>query len=434
MSAIRIYPCALRGRIAAPPSKSAAHRALICAALSEGVSHLEAAGYSDDIEATLDAVAALGAVAVREGENLSVTGISPAAGAQAPCGMLPLIDCNESGSTLRFLIPVALAVTGGGRFTGRGNLGARPLGPYLEIFARQGIECTRRTEGGRLDMTLKGRLTPGHFSLPGNVSSQFVSGLLFALPLLEGDSTVELTTPLESEGYLDMTLAALGDFGVRVSRPDRGRFEIPGGQRFQSRRRRIEGDYSQAAFFLAAGAMGSALEVEGLDPDSLQADRAMLEALTRMGAGIRRDGESVSASAGRGELKGALLDGAQCPDIVPILAAAASVAEGRTEITGSARLRLKECDRLQAVSRELCRLGASVKERADGLEIEGQKMLPGGVRVSSHRDHRIAMTLAVAATRCRDPIELEDPECVAKSYPGFWADYAMLGGRFEACR
>lgn len=386
---VTITPGLLRGAITPPPSKSQAHRLLIAAALADGESRIEHLADSQDIQATRRCMAAL----------------------KAPGEDLPVLDCGESGSTLRFLIPVALALRGGGRFTGRGRLMERPQKPYFDLFDEKGIAY--RQEDGVL--TVQGRLTPGTFALPGDVSSQFVTGLLYALPLLEGDSRITLTTPLESRGYVDMTLEALERFGIRAECPDGRTLRVPGGQTYRPCRAAVESDYSQAAFYYAANGLGGQVEILGLNPRSAQGDRYIVPYHMQL--------------CGPGEAE---LDVSQCPDLVPPLAAHAALRQGITRIVNAARLRIKESDRLTAVTQVLTALGADVVEGADRLTITGQpEGLAGGVTVDSHNDHRIAMMAAVAATRCAAPVTITGAECVAKSYPDFWEDYERLGGQIQ---
>ncbi len=382
---LHLTPGRLRGRVTPPASKSQAHRALIAAALSEGESRLRNLVRSKDIDATQRCMGTLRA----SSENQAV------------------LDCGESGSTLRFLMPVALTLRGGGVFTGRGRLMERPQGPYFAIFDEKGI--FHRLEKGVL--TLRGLLPPGEYRLPGNVSSQFVTGLLFALPLLGEDSEIVLTSPLESRGYVDMTVDVLGRFGVRVENQGYERFIVPKGQKYQAAELTIEGDWSQGAFWYAAKVLGSEVEVLGLHADSLQGDRAMAEHCQRL--------------AEPGDLD---IDVSDCPDLVPPLAVTAAVRQGTTRLTNAARLRMKESDRLLTVRQTLSALGASVEEGADSLIIRGLSRLTGGVTVDCCGDHRIAMMAAVAATVCERPVVLTGAECVAKSYPGFWEDYRALGG------
>ena len=386
---VTITPGLLRGAITPPPSKSQAHRLLIAAALADGESRIDHLADSQDIQATRRCMAAL----------------------KAPGEDLPVLDCGESGSTLRFLIPVALALRGGGRFTGRGRLMERPQKPYFDLFDEKGIAY--RQEDGVL--TVQGRLTPGTFALPGDVSSQFVTGLLYALPLLEGDSRITLTTPLESRGYVDMTLEALERFGIRAECPDGRTLRVPGGQTYRPCRAAVESDYSQAAFYYAANGLGGQVEILGLNPRSAQGDRCIVPYHMQL--------------CGPGEAE---LDVSQCPDLVPPLAAHAALRQGITRIVNAARLRIKESDRLTAVTQVLTALGADVVEGADRLTITGQpEGLAGGVTVDSHNDHRIAMMAAIAATRCAAPVTIIGAECVAKSYPDFWEDYERLGGQIQ---
>ena len=404
---VTITPRLLQGTITPPPSKSQAHRVLIAAALAEGVSMLKNVALSQDIQATLRCLEALGASFRWEGDTLAVTGL---AGKPVPQGELPLLDCGESGSTLRFLIPIALAVLGGGRFTGHGRLMERPQGPYFELFREKGIYFDQK-DGV---LTISGRLEPGTFSLPGNVSSQFITGLLYALPLLPGDSEILLTTSLESRGYVDMTLDVLEQFGVRVENRDYARFRVPGGQSFQARDLTVEADWSNAAFWYEAVSLGCQLDIQGLNAYSVQGDMRIVPCFLKL--------------QGRDPLD---LDVSQCPDLVPPLAAMAALrGEGlTTRLVNAARLRIKESDRLSTVTEVLNALGAEVEEHDDHLVIHGKDTLPGGVTVSGHNDHRIAMMAAIAATRCEKPVTITGAECVKKSYPGFWEDYEKLGGQ-----
>ena len=385
---VTITPKPLAGTVTPPPSKSIAHRALIAAALAEGESRLSNLAQSRDIQATRDCLAAL-----KHGRPAGADG-------------LPRLDCGESGSTLRFLIPVALALRGGGHFTGRGRLLERPLGPYFTLFDEKGISYEKTGDG----LTVRGRLTPGRYALPGDVSSQFVTGLLYALPLLEGDSEIVLTTPLESRGYVDLTLDALEKFGVAVEEGPQG-FRAPGNQTFRARDLTIEADWSQAAFWYAANFLDGDIEIQGLNHDSVQGDRRIaLDYWT-----LARPGEVE-------------LDVSQCPDLAPPLAAISAGRCGVTHLTHAARLRDKESDRLSAVAEVLTALGAEVLEGPDSLTLTGRDSLPGGAVVDSRNDHRIAMMAAVAALACEAPVTITGAECVAKSYPSFWEDYEKLGG------
>lgn len=423
---IEVLNTKLEGKVKIPPSKSMAHRGIICASLSSGVSVIDNIDYSDDINATIDAMVSLGAAIDKNEDKLTITG---AFHKDAKRKSARTVDCNESGSTLRFLVPISLLFDGMTKFVGRGNLGKRPLDTYYNIFKEQGIKYN--TTSNELNLMVKGRIRSGEFVLPGNISSQFITGLLFTLPLLEGDSKVIISTELESKGYIDLTLSCMKDFGIDIENRDYREFIIKGGQKYNSRNYRVEGDYSQGAFYLSANALGSKVELLDLREDSLQGDKEAIDILERMGAKFEfKDSITVKENY---NLKSTLIDAAQCPDIIPVISLVAALSEGRTEIINAGRLRIKECDRLKAVATELNKLGAKIIEKEEGLIIDGVEGLEGGIEVWSWKDHRIAMTLAIAATRCKKPIIIKDYECVAKSYPSFFEDYKMLGGKVNEC-
>ena len=395
---VTIYPAKLKGSITPPPSKSQAHRLIIGAALGEGSCTISNVAFSQDILATLGAMEQLGA----KWESLTSDTIRiHGMGGKDSCHM-PHLDCGESGSTLRFLIPIALAAAGSGEFTGRGRLMERPQKPYFDLFDQKGIVYS--LEKGVL--TVEGQLPAGEYALRGDVSSQFFTGLLYALPVIRA------TTELESRSYIDMTLDALAQCGVSVT-VDGDSFSVKGGQVYRLGDCAVEADWSQAGFYYAALGMGNELEIAGMNADSLQGDKKAVLYCEAM----KNSGDVT-------------LDVSDCPDLVPPLAACAALrGEGNTTyITNAARLRIKESDRLTAVSTVLNALGAQVEELADGLVIHGKDSLAGGVTVDSFNDHRIAMMTAIAATRCVAPVKLTDAGCVKKSYPNFWEDYASLGG------
>jgi 3-phosphoshikimate 1-carboxyvinyltransferase len=418
MSRVLLRPAVLRGEVTPPPSKSEAHRAILCAALAGGVSRIRPVVRSKDIDATVAAVRALGAAASLDGEVLTVDGSGMFRNRQAE------IDCAESGSTLRFLIPVAAAGGVEARFVGRGRLPQRPIGPYLDCLPQNGAAL--QTEGG-LPLATQGRLRPGEYRLPGNVSSQFVTGLLLALPLLPGDSEIRLTSPLESAGYVEMTLHAMGTFGVHAEKTESG-YHVPGNQRYRPCDYTVEGDWSQAAFFLAAGALGGSLRIRGLRRASTQGDRAAAELFARFGAAVSLQDDEVVVSPCT--LRGIEVDAAGIPDLVPALAVTAAFAKGVTRITNAARLRIKESDRLAAVAQGILRLGGRVQELPDGLVIEGVPALMGG-KVAGCNDHRIVMAFAVAALRAKAAVEIDDAQSIQKSYPSFFEDYNRLGGHAD---
>ena len=392
-----INPGPLAGTVRVPASKSAAHRLLICAALADGPTRIAIRATNRDIEATAACLRALGAGIERQGDYIDVSPIAQIPG-QA------LLDCGESGSTLRFLLPVAAALGTRATFTGKGRLPQRPNAPLVEALRKHGAEI----DNDLLPMTVSGPLTDGRWTLPGDVSSQYVTGLLFALPLLDGDSAIALTTPLASAAYVDMTLQALRQFGITVEPTTTG-WRIPGHQRCHTPGDvAVEGDWSAAAFWLAANAMGASVDVQGLDPDSVQGDRAVAGLLGR---------EAIDAT--------------HVPDLVPALAAVAAQLPQRTVITGAARLRLKESDRLQTVAAMLKALGHGVTVTQDGLIIDGGKPKPCGepIRtVDGADDHRIVMAAAVAAAHADKPVRILGAQAVEKSYPDFFRDFTALGG------
>ena len=413
-AARRVLPGKLSGELAVPGSKSAGHRTVIAAALAAGESRIENLTPSKDIGATLQAVEALGAkILSREGDAVTLRGT-----AAAP-PEIPVIDCGESGSTLRFMIPVALALADGKpvSFTGHGRLMERPLEPYFALFREKGIAY--RLENGFL--RVQGTLTPGEYRLSGKVSSQFITGLLLALPLLPGDgeSEIVITDSLESKGYVDMTLSVLQQFGVQAENVDGTytRFRVPAGQRYHAGRFPVEGDYSQAAFFLAynQAAGEEAVRLHGLAPDSVQGDKAAAEILSL----YQNDGDLT-------------VDASGIPDLIPALAVAAAFRPaGRVIFANAGRLRLKESDRLATTHQLLRSLGAEAETGEDFLAVTGTGGLPGGGIADCCNDHRIAMSGAVAAALSENGAVLLGTECVGKSYPAFWEDFASLGGRAE---
>ncbi|MCI9331823.1 MAG: 3-phosphoshikimate 1-carboxyvinyltransferase [Oscillibacter sp.] len=400
---VKITPRRLSGVITPPPSKSLSHRWILAAALAAGTSVVKNVAFSEDIEATLRCMEALGASWETTERGLRIAGIG---GERRPFGDLPQFDCGESGSTLRFLIPIALAVDQGGVFTGRGRLMERPQQPYFDLFDRRGISYA--LEDGVL--TVRGSLSPGEYRLRGDVSSQFFTGLLMALPLLEGPSVVISTTKLESASYTSMTMGVLARCGIHVRwSPALNGFGIEPGI-YSPFEETVEADWSQAAFWYAAISLGSNLRLRGLKGQSSQGDAAVVSHAKKL--------------ALAGEVKINLSD---CPDLLPPLAVMAAVRRGTTHFTHAARLRLKESDRLATVARMLKALGGAVSEEEDGLTVYGVSTLPGGV-VDGANDHRIVMAAAIAATRCQGPAVIRGAEAVKKSYPNFWRDYENLGG------
>ena len=411
----------LSGTVTAPISKSDLHRLILACALSQGSSRIQHCTLSQDIRATASVLEAAGARVQFESDHSLVEGIS------APIPEKIVCDCSESGSTLRFLLPVLAALGQPAVLLGHGRLAERPMQPLLEQLQQHGASFRLPQDGKTLPLHLSGKLCGGTFRFSGDVSSQYITGLMFALPLLQEDSRIVLTSPLQSRGYVDMTLSVLARFGIRIHPVEDG-WEIPGGQQFHSPGNlTAQGDWSNAAFWICAGAIGSlpSLTTCGIDSDSLQGDKAVCSILEQMGASISCQPDSVTLVPSR--LHGTVIDASQIPDIIPILSVAAAVAEGETRIIHAERLRIKESDRLHAMFVCLSAIGADVTELADGLIIRGRPKLSGGM-VDSFNDHRIAMSMAVVSLVCTQPVLIQNPLCVAKSYPNFYEDFQSLGG------
>ena len=414
---VNLQPGPRTGTVLPPASKSAAHRLLILAALGSAEVRLACDGRSADIDATARCLSALGAQIAPTPEELRVSPVPAEPAAETEPAILP---CGESGSTLRFLLPVAAALGRQSVFRMEGRLSERPLGPLLEELAAHGAVTVQK--GARL--TLSGRLRPGDFTLPGDISSQFISGLLLALPLLPVDSRLTVTGRIESEGYIRMTESALEQAGIRLEKEGQT-WRIPGGQRpALPARVRVERDWSGAAAFLCLGALSpEGIRVRGLSAVTDQGDAGILTILRDFGAELGFSETDVLVR--RGRLIGQTIDASMIPDLVPVLAALGAAAEGETRITGAARLRFKETDRLRTTAAVLTALGADVTETEDGLILRGKKELTGG-KTPAYADHRIAMAAAVAAAACRAPVRISGAECVQKSYPAFWQDLEGL--------
>ena len=412
---------AVAGRIAAPPSKSMAHRAVLCAALAKGTSHLHHLAFSKDISATLGAAGRLCA-RVTTGENDAVVeGLGRFLPVDAP------VDCCESGSTLRFLIPLASLTGQEVTFTGRGRLMERPQSVYKTLYQQQGL----RFEQGADRLTVEGALTPGEYELAGNVSSQFISGLLFALPLLPGDSQLHLISPVESRSYIDMTRAVQAAFGVHSRWLDETTLLLPGGQQYRPCDYNVEGDYSQAAFPAVLGAVCGGVTITGLAPDTLQGDAAILDILRRCGAVFTRTGDSITFA--KAPLHGVDIDLADCPDLGPVLMVLGLLCKGTTVIRNAQRLRLKESDRIAAMEAELRACGGVLESDGGTITVQGcaERLHAPAAPLHGHNDHRVVMSLAVLAAAAKLPLTVDDAEAIQKSWPGFFADAAPLGVEVE---
>lgn len=400
---IKIQPNILNGDIKVPPSKSISHRALIAAAFADGESKIYNLLDCVDTTATIEALTALGAEIKQNKECTIVKGFSKTTD-------FADIDCHESGSTLRFLMPIAAALGCHSIFRGSANLPNRPITPYFDQFQKHGVKFMT----DKMPYEMNGKLTGGVYEIAGNISSQFITGFIFALSLLDEDSTIKITSPLESKPYVDLTIDAINHFGVTVEEKDNEYF-IKGGQIYKNTDYTVEADMSQAGFFCVAKAIGGTLSINGLNENSRQGDREILHIVKKY---EQTDGKCFDINA------------SQIPDLVPVLTVLACFTDGTSYIRGCERLRIKECDRLAAISTELNKLGAKIKIENDTLVIEGVKNLSGG-ECDSWNDHRIAMSLAVASQRCTSPLIINGAECVNKSYPGFWEDFKSLGGVYD---
>ena len=405
---LKITPNKLEGEISVPPSKSVAHRMVITASLSKGVSTISNLYPSADILATMNCMRALGAKIDFSQDTAVIEGITDIPNSA-------VLDCCESGSTLRFLIPVACALGVKTEFIGSGLLPQRPITPLIDELPNHGITFNFSKAEGKntLPCSVLGKLSPGKYSINGSVSSQFITGLLFALPILSGDSEIYLTSHLESRPYVDITIGVLRDFGCEISCTDNG-FLVRGNQTLRPFSGKVEGDYSQSAFFYVANVLGSSLDIKGLNTKSLQGDKKIVEICNE----AMKNGKAFS------------LDCSDIPDLVPVLTVLACFLEGKSEIYNVARLRIKECDRLAAMEDCLNRVGGNVKAYSDRIQIEGVNKLSGG-EVQCYNDHRIAMSMAIAATICDNPIILHGAECVRKSFPDYFDVFRHLGGIAE---
>ena len=420
----RLHVSRLSGQATVPPSKSAAHRAVLCAALADGVSHITNIEYSQDIRATLGAVTQLGAKVAEEPAAVTITGRGSSGGFVT---VTRPVFCNESGSTLRFMIPLFSLTAQKVRFTGAGRLFDRPQAVYQMLFDRQGLRFEQTPEG----VTVFGRLRPGGFTLPGDVSSQFISGLLFALPLLGGTSTLHLIPPVESRSYIDMTRAVQHAFGVESRWLDENTLEIPGGQHYLPGDYTVEGDYSQAAFPAVLGAVTGGVAITGLSEETLQGDAAILEILRRCGARFTRTGQGLVFE--KAPLHGTDIDLADCPDLGPVLMVLGLLCEGTTVIRNAERLRIKESDRIEAMETELRACGGQLESEGGTITIHG---CAGALHapeqpLSGHNDHRVVMSLAVLALAAGLTLPISGAEAVAKSWPDFLEAIKPLGAEVE---
>ncbi|CCV64793.1 DAHP synthase/ 3-phosphoshikimate 1-carboxyvinyltransferase [Alteracholeplasma palmae J233] len=408
-----IKPSPLSGTIKIVSSKSLSHRYIIAAGLSEGMSKIENVLDSDDLTATKKALEALGVTF----SNDLVRGTFPKL-------MNSTIDAYESGSTIRFMIPIAMLQEKEVTFIGRAKLPERPLDVFEKMFIPKNYTF-KKLETKNLPLLVKGPLNPGAYRMPGNVSSQFLTGLLYVLPLLHGESVIELTTDLESRGYVDLTLKVLKEFGIKIEEV-KNKYIIPGNQKYQAHDAYVEGDFSQAAFFLVAGTIENEIRLQGLNKDSLQGDKEIISIIQKMGGKITFEKNDIIVQ--KAQTHGMTIDLSQIPDLGPILFVLAALSEGTTHFINCQRLKIKESDRLTAMYNELKKLGADLTLEENGLIVNGVKEFKGNVTLETYGDHRIAMALAIASIRANAPITLLNPEVVNKSYPTFFEEFEKLGG------
>ena len=403
----------LVGELSPPPSKSVLHRYIIASSLAKGISKIENISFSEDIIATIEAMKKLGAKIEQKDNYLLIDGSDTFKNLNENIE----IDCNESGSTLRFLFPLSIVKENKVLFKGRGKLFKRPMTPYFKNFEKFKIKHSYIDENAIL---LEGQLKAGIYEIDGNISSQFITGLLFSLPLLDGESKIIINGKLESSNYIDISLDCLSKFGIKIINNSYQEFIIEGNQSYRAGNYRTEADYSQAAFFLVANAIGSKIKINDLSEDSLQGDKKIIDYISEIDNWNSKDT--------------LVLDGSETPDIIPILSLKAAVSGKKIEIVNVERLRIKESDRLKATVEELSKLNFDLIEKKDSILINSREDLKANknekiVSLSAHSDHRIAMMIAIATTCYDGEILLDNLDCVKKSYPNFWEVFLSLGGK-----
>lgn len=416
---IKVIPSSISGTVTIPASKSMTHRAIICASLAQGTSRIDNITYSKDIDATISCMEALGASIQTFPTHCIVNG----------CNITHIstdttLDCGESGSTMRFLIPLAAITKAQITMKGHGRLLQRPMNVYHKIFDEQGL--TLKQNGA---LKVKGPLHSDTFYIQGNISSQFITGLMLALPLLDDDSTLEIIPPFESKSYVDLTVQMLETFGIKILEEDTTRYRIPGNQSYQAGNITIEGDYSQLAFFAVLGAIQNKLTVQNADPSSRQGDRVILDFIQKAGSDIRVSNAIEIRSA---PLKATTIDIADCPDLGPILCVLASFSSGTTHIIHAKRLRMKESDRIEAMETELKKWGVQIVSTDDTITITGKDAYPRiHGEINGHNDHRIVMAMTVFGLCAQSECIINDAQSITKSYPAFFEDIRRLGGKVE---
>lgn len=415
---VSCIPSVLGGKIKAISSKSEMHRILICASLCENTTKIKCNVMSKDIAATVDCLKAMGTEISVNGEIITVN--------PKPFNKKADLDCGESGSTLRFLMPLVSALGMGTIITGHGRLPQRPISPLKEEMEKKGV--TFHTDN-KFPLHLTGQLQSGEYEMKGDISSQFITGLLLALPILKGGSKIKITPPFESKPYVDITISILKKFGIEITEKD-NTYIINGNQKFVSPEEiSVQGDWSNSAFFLCAGAISeNGVTVTDLDISSPQGDKKILDVLKSMGADVQISSNEITVKKNR--LNAITVDVSDIPDLVPIISVVATACNGETRITGAQRLRIKESDRIKSVVEMINSVGGCAKETDDGMVIKGKIELQGG-KVNGYNDHRIVMSASILSTLCKEEIEITDGNAVKKSYPDFFADFNKMGGNAD---
>ncbi len=414
---VKIRPIKPNGEISAVASKSDAHRAIICAALSEDKTNIHISHISKDIEATLHCIKKMGADFVKKDNVYEITPIKK---------LLPnpVLDCNESGSTLRFLLPVSSALGFGATFVGSGRLPERPMELIVDLLTEHGNNFS----SSHLPITVSEKTRAGTFDIAGNVSSQFISGLLFALPLLQEKSVIRLTSKLQSSAYVNMTIDTLKSFGINIGQNENEFIVNEMDSYISPKEYIVEGDWSNSAFFMVLGAVGGKVTIKNLNLKSHQSDKMILDVLSLSGVNYAVLNNEITVQ--KSEIKPFDFDVSECPDLFPVLSVLACKAKGKSTLYNAQRLRIKESDRIKTTKELILNLGGKAEETEDSLIIYGNGKLVGGT-VESCNDHRIAMSAYVASAICENDIILNDAGAINKSYPSFMEDFKSIGGTVD---
>ena len=417
---VKIYPSKCSGEVTLPPSKSMAHRAIICASLANGKSKIENIAYSDDIIATIEGMRKLGAIITEDNNTLYIEGVKDFSNLKEN-----FIECNESGSTLRFFIPIFSLTNQKIEFRGRNRLLQRPQKIYEEIFRNQNLIYFQDNE----KIEISGRLKAGNYSVRGDISSQFISGLLFTLPLLEGNSVIKIIPPFESKSYIDLTIEMLNRFGIEIEFLDELTLFIKGNQHYIPTDYYVEGDFSQLGFFAVLGAINNNLICKGLNIETKQGDKEIIDILKNCHINIENLKNGYKFFKGVPQSCNINLE--NCPDLGPILTVLSAYGNGNFKIYNAHRLRYKESDRIEAMELELKKLGVNIHSDQDSIYIKGKKNYTSCNEVFGHKDHRIVMSLAIFATILDKPLIIEGAESISKSYPNFFEDLKKLNIKLE---